>query len=136
MSPHASLIDELERDLGLNARLRVIANAGGQRRYIPMPESAPGSRLVGELGLDVTLWLAGRYGGETVVFPSRRSSEKDTRASHLRAAVLDAGLTDPTRSANDIAAEFGVTERHVRDVRAKLRAEAPPDELPLFSHKP
>ena len=29
-------IDELERDLGLAARLRLVANVGGQTRHIPV----------------------------------------------------------------------------------------------------
>lgn len=123
MNSQAGLIDELERDLGLAARLRVLANTGGQRRYIPMPDSVEHSNLADELGEDICCWLAGRYGGETVIFPSRNGSQREDKASLLRAAVLDAGLTEPTRSANDIAAEFGVTQRWVKILRKELRKE-------------
>lgn len=136
MTWHAGLIDELERDLGLAARLRVLANAGGQRRYIPKAEHVETSKLAKELGVDVCFWLAGRWGGEEVHFPSQRGSDVEEKASRLRATVLDAGLTDPARSANDIAAEFGVTVRRVRQLRAELRGDLDNDPsveaLPLF----
>ena len=135
MTTQAGFMDELERDLGLSARLRILANAGGQRRYVPMPDRVEKSVLARELGHDMCCWLAGRYGGETVTFPSRHGSEKDEQASLLRAAVLDAGLTEPKRSSNDIAAEFGVSERRVRAIRAELRQDMPPKVLPLFAHR-
>lgn len=127
-------IDELERDLGLGARLSVIASVGGQARYVPSPRNAPKSSLAKELGAEIVLWLSARFSGEQVVFPSRHGAEVEDQASRLRAAVLDAGLTAPTRSADAIASEFGVTGRRVRQVREELRAEdtSPPKPLPLF----
>jgi len=135
MSAHAGILDELERDLGLSARLHVLVNAGGQRRYVPMPARVENSTLAKELGEDICCWLAGRYGGETVIFPSRKGYEREDEASLLRAAVLDAGLTEPLRSANDIAAEFGVSERWVRNLRAELRQDLKLPDLPLFANK-
>lgn len=132
MSSHVGLIDELERDLGQAARLRVLANAGGQRRYVPMPDSVENSNLAAELGKEICCWLAGRYGGETVIFPSKGHSGRDYQASLLRAAVLDAGLIDPNRSANDIAIAYGVSVRWVRKLRASLREEQPAQRLPWF----
>ncbi len=114
-------IDEMERDLGQPAVLRLLANCGGQRREIPKrPEN---SKLISELGIDLVRWLSDRFGGEALDIPSVRGREKQDRASELRAAVLDAGLTDSTRSANDIAAEFGVTAAWVHKLRAQLRKE-------------
>jgi len=135
MSSHVGLIDELERDLGIAGRLRALANAGGQRRYVPMPDRVENSNLAAELGEDICCWLAGRFGGETVIFPSRKGYERDDDAALLRAAVLDAGLTEPSRSANDIAMEFGCTERWVRNLRAELREDTGPAELPLFAKR-
>tara|TARA_R110002074_G_scaffold143003_1_gene289723 strand:+ start:990 stop:1397 length:408 start_codon:yes stop_codon:yes gene_type:complete len=132
MAATSGILDELERDLGVTARLRVLANAGGQRRYIPMPDSVEASKLSDELGKDICCWLAGRLGGEFIEFPSGRGNQIEDEAAELRAAVLEAGLTEPTRSANDIAAEFGVTLRWVRALRAQLRAERPDESLPLF----
>ena len=136
MSRPTDLMDELERDLGLGARLRVLANAGGQARFIPTPDRAARSKLVEEFGIETVIWLAGRAGGDVIAFPSATGAKRDKRAALLRAAVLDAGLTDPSRSANDIAAEFGVTARHVHLVRSELRQDGPPspsDDLPLFN---
>ena len=133
MSAHSGFMDELERDLGLPARLRVIATAGGQRRHIPLPDNALTSKLAGEIGADATFWLAGRFGGDILIFPSKGAGRREHQAALLRAAVLEAGLTDASRSANDIAAEFGVHERHVRAVRKELREDQPAPELPLFT---
>ena len=126
-------IDEMERDLGQAARLRLIANAGGQRRDIPHLASAARSKLAGEVGADVAVWLATRFGGDKVDFPSARGRELERRAALLRAAILEAGLTNPTRSANDLATEHGVSSMWVRKQRAEMRRameRQPP--LPLF----
>ena len=129
-------IDELERDLGLGARLRLLANLGGQRRDIPSAAHAPRSRLAMEAGEDVALWLATRFAGEAVDIPSARGREVQERAARLHAAVLEAGLIEPTRSANDIAKEHGVTSMWVRKLRAQLRADRQMTlPLPLFDRR-
>lgn len=117
-------IDELERDLGQPARLRLLANAGGQRRNIPTRRHAPKSKLAGEVGVDVALWLADRFAQTAVDIPSARAAEVRDRASKLRAAILEAGLTDPARSANEIAVEFEVTAAWVHKLRTQMREEA------------
>ncbi|MBN7785157.1 hypothetical protein JYP51_09515 [Ponticoccus gilvus] len=114
-------IDELERDLGQPAALRLLANAGGQRRDIP--KNAAGSRLASEVGEPVVAWLAGRFGGSALDIPSFHARQAQDRASELRAAILDAGLEHPTRSANDIATEFGVTAAWVHKLRVRMREE-------------
>jgi hypothetical protein len=127
-------IDELERDLGLPVRLSVIANAGGQRRDIPRSENVEGSNLAAEIGVPAVRWLAERFAGTKIDIPSARGSEMQRRASHLRAAIIDAGLTEPTRSANDLAQEHGVTSMWIRKLRSELRREAgiEADQLSLF----
>lgn len=117
-------IDELERDLGLAVRLKVIQAVGGQRRDIPHPGNAEGSVLAGEIGGAAALWLADRFAGTKVDFPSARGSESQRKANLLRAAILDAGLTKPTRSANDLAREFGVTSMWIHKLRVQMRDEA------------
>lgn len=124
-------IDELERDLGAEARQRLIAVAGGQRRDVPRPGSALTSKLASEAGPEVALWLARHFGGEQVDVPSARGREAEDRANSLRAAILDAGLDAPARSANAIAAEFKVTSAYVRKLRAQLRASLPDPVAPL-----
>lgn len=127
-------IDELERDLGQTAKLTLLANAGGQTRYIPTPRNAAESALAKELGAEIVHWLAARHSGEHINFPSRHGTKRDNHANQLRASVLEAGLTHPTRSANDIASEFDVSDRRVRQVRRELREDAGPSpkSLPLF----
>jgi hypothetical protein len=129
-------IDQLEADLGLRSALRVLANCGGQRRSIPLPKNAARSALAREIGADAAHWIAARYGGEDVDVPSRSARENDDRAAHLVADILEAGLTDPRKSANDLAAKHGVTTRHVHRLRAELRASTATGgarDLPLFS---
>jgi hypothetical protein len=126
-------IDEMERDLGLPARLRLIASVGGQRREIPRAQNAECSVLAKVLDPATVEWLAQRFGGTKVDFPTARGREVERRAALLRAAILDAGLTEPRRSANDLATEHGVSSMWVRKLRSQMRAEAerePP--LPLF----
>lgn len=126
-------IDELERDLGLSVRLQVIQAAGGQRRDIPHPQNAASSTLAMEIGADAVLWLSRRFAGTKIDFPSARGSETQRQASLLRAAILDAGLTNPTRSANDLAQEFGVTSMWVHKLRTQMRAELGEDaQMRLF----
>lgn len=117
-------IDELERDLGPAARLRLIANAGGQRRDVPRPDNAPVSALAREVGVEIVVWLGERFAGTKIDIPSARGASAQRQASLLRAAILDAGLTEPGRSANDLAREFGVTSMWVRKLRAEMREEA------------
>lgn len=131
-------LDELERDLGQRARLRVLANIGGQRRDIPRPENAAESVLAREIGADATTWLARRFAGTKLDVPSVRGTEIQKRASLLRAAILEAGLTEPSRSANDLAREHGVTAMWVSKLRAEMRREAghPPSQPDLFEPSP
>lgn len=129
-------LDQLEADLGLRIALRVLANCGGQRRSVPLPRNAARSALAREIGQDAAHWLAARYGGEDVDVPSRAGRETDERAAHLVADILEAGLTEPRKSANDLAARHGVTTRHVHRLRAELRATTSAGgarDLPLFS---
>lgn len=128
-------IDELERDLGLSARLVLILNAGGQRREIPGRLHAARSRLAFEVGPEIAGWLADRFGGTALDIPSPSAQQARDAASRLRAAVLEAGLTDPVRSANDLAREFGVTSMWVRKLRAQMRRDLHGEAqlmLPLF----
>lgn len=117
----AGWIDELERDLGQAAVLRLLANAGGQRRNIP--KRAEGSVLAREVGDEVVSWLAARFGNTSIDIPSRRGRDQQNRANQLRAAILEAGLTNPTRSANVIAKEFDVTAVWVSALRREMREE-------------
>lgn len=111
-------IGELERELGQAARLRLLANAGGQRRYVPTADCAPASALARELGEDVALWLAERFGGETLTIPSRGGEDGRARAR----ALYDAVLTAPHRSANDLAVEWGVSCRRIEQIRQDQRS--------------
>lgn len=131
--PLDAWIDELERDLGQSAVLRLLANAGGQRRDVP--KNAKGSQLASEVGFEIVNWLTGRFGGTALDIPSTRGRQRQDRAAELRAAILDAGLTEPTRSANVIASEFGVTAAWVHKLRTQMRQEEGIDQqllLPFF----
>lgn len=124
--PRDAWIDELERDVGQSAALRLLANAGGQRRDVP--KRAEGSKLASEVGLGVVEWLVERFGGTALDIPSFSARQKQDRAAELRAAVLEAGLTNPSRSANVIASEFGVTAAWVHKLRTEMRREIDRDD--------
>lgn len=135
--PVDAWIDEMEAELGPGAVLRLLANAGGQRRNIP--HRAQGAKLSAEVGADVVQWLATRFAGTALDIPSMRAREQQSRASELRAAILEAGLTHPTRSANVIAAEFGVTAAWVHKLRSQMRQEMDAEGqlwLPFFGDDP
>lgn len=120
-APRDAWIDELERDLGQSAALQLLAAAGGQRRTIP--RHAKGSRLSAELSVEIVTWLAARFGGTDVDIPSLRGRQQQDGAAQLRAAILEAGLTEPRCSANVIAARFGVTAQWVHKLRTQMRRE-------------
>ncbi|WP_339696098.1 hypothetical protein [Celeribacter baekdonensis] len=124
--PRDAWIDELEADLGQPAVLKLLANAGGQRRDVP--KRAAGSNLAAEVGQPVVEWLSARFGGTAVDIPSLRARKMQDRAAELRAAILDAGLTKPTRSANVIATEFGVTAAWIHKLRTQMRRESGLDD--------
>ena len=116
-------IDELERDLGPEARRELLDAVGGQKREVPSLRHAAASQLAREIGEEVVEWLSRRLGRGPVEFPSRGAAERERQANLLRAAILDAGLVTPTRSVNTLATEFGVTASRVQRVRKELRAE-------------
>jgi hypothetical protein len=120
--PQDAWIDELEADLGQPAALKLLANAGGQRRKVP--KRSQGSKLAVEVGLPVTEWLSVRFGGTDLDIPTPRARVQQDRAAELRATILEAGLTNPTRSANDIATQFGVTAAWVHKLRTQMRRES------------
>lgn len=134
MTHQAGWIDELEADLGLGARLRLIANVGGQRRRIPKMPFAGNSTLAGEIGSDAARWLAARFGGTDIEFPSRRGAEMQRAGSLLLADILEAGLDMPSATANQIAQKHGVSRRWVHKQRNMLRKSGGPAPLPLFDH--
>lgn len=114
-------IDELERDLGPSAVLRLLANAGGQRREVP--KRADGSKLASEAGADIAAWLSDRFGGMQIDVPSLNARKARDRANRLRAALIDDGLIEPRRSANVIATEWGVTAAYIHKLRSQLRRD-------------
>ena len=116
-------IGELEKDLGRQAALRIIEAIGGQRRSIPSLAFATRSRLAKEIGPVSARWIAARFAGEMVVFPSRLARHRERDAALLLADVIDAGLDNPSQSANEIAKAHGVSCRRVQQIRQQLRAE-------------
>lgn len=116
-------LDDLEADLGPETARRVVDAIGGQTRHVPKPEWANRSTLARMIGPVAARWIADRFGGEAVSFPSRTAQLSRNRSARLMADVLDAGLDDPTRSANEIAHAHGVTARRVQQIRQQLRDE-------------
>lgn len=116
-------LDELEADLGPNCARKVIAALGGQSRSVPKLEWVTRSTLAREIGPVAARWIAERFGGSRIAFPSQRGQQMRRRAALIAADVLEAGLDHPKRSANDIAQSHGVTARRVQQIRKQLRED-------------
>ena len=102
-----SLRNELEELLGTGG-IRMLAEArGGRRAYIPrrIPDGHWIERALGRERADL---LAFRYGGCRIDVPRRPSpGGRDASIRNLRASG---------RSVSSIAAEAGISERHVRRI--------------------
>lgn len=120
-------IEDLARDLGEEARWRLIAARGGLDVTPPQPENAASSLLVAEIGLDAALWLAERFAGERLHIPNMGVIAR-AEARRRRDFVLD----NPDASATDLARATGLTTRRIVQIRAEARkgtarsSETPP----------
>lgn len=116
-------IDELEAGLGRHIARRIVDAIGGQRRSIPSLSFATRSRLAKEIDPVAARWIAARFAGANIEFPSRLARHRERETALLLADVIAAGLDNPAQSANEIAAAHGVSSRRVQQIRQQLRSE-------------
>lgn len=105
--PLSGHLGELVRRGHGGAAVRLVLEWGGEKRYIPQTP-APGSALVGVVGMGAALVLAELAGGEYYDIPPRAVLAGDS----LKQQILRAD-----GSTREVAQRLGTTERHVRRVR-------------------
>lgn len=115
MTGHALpiVLEEIKAVAGEAAALKLAAEAGGTRRYVPKRPSAGGC-LAQLVGLDAAIVIARLYGGEQIEIPMAAQWSRLREA----AALVAEGLSEAK-----IARRMRMTERNVRYIKAKLREE-------------
>ena len=117
------LLQDFERLIGLQATLALVQAYGGLRIYIPTPARAqpdhPIAKIIGHANL---LALAEVYGAEShFQLPKAHHALVALRNSRIAKAYLTA------KTALELAAEYGLTERHVERIVAAADIKAPAD---------
>ena len=110
-----ALLAEIAELCDRQAAMRLLAEFGGQRIYIP---KNPGARspLVGAVGAAFAQKIAAHYGGDYIEVPSANPAR--ARARRIARAVAESNA-----SANDLAREHKVTRRWVNKLRARFGAD-------------
>jgi hypothetical protein len=108
----AESFEALVQLLGQGDALVLCREFGGQRVRIPK-KVAQDHELAKRIGLQAAERMAEEFGGIALDVPLGRAV-----TSRRRAQVV---ATSP-HSANEIARALGITQRHVRRIRAKIRA--------------
>lgn len=98
--------------LGMGAAVALAQKLGGQRIYVGKSPRDQ-HRLARLLGLETAQFLARHFGGEYISVPNGRRSGPQAR--QRRQAVAASGA-----SSNQLAAELGVTQRHIFKLRRKI----------------
>lgn len=108
-----SLLREIAEEIGEAEALRVAGAYGGQK--ITVPRSAAGSTLARTLGPDVAELIVERHPNESIYIPNMALRLAPERRKFI--------LTNPHRSANDLAAALGISSRWVEKVRKNARPD-------------
>lgn len=112
-------LGELVDAIGLSSSLHLIRRLGGAEYYVPRVPK-PGHPLTLAIGVSACNRLCARFAGDKLEIPTRDAFRD--RRDQVIGQALDRG-TDP----NVLAAQFGLTRRHLRNIRARfetLAAEA------------
>lgn len=114
--PH--LLRYVAERLGVKAAVHLSETLGGET--VSVPGDAEGSVLADRIGIEIATVLSEEWGSERVAIPNGKQWQSVQR----RLAVL----ANPTTPNNTLARELGITERHVRGIRAahrrKIRTDA------------
>ena len=106
----------VSQECGQEACDKMINAYGGMRISIPL--YVRGKHLEA-LGADVLKVLVRYFGGTELNIPSRGGVERAIRAYRLKNDIVSS-----SKSANALAAEYGVTASYVHKLRSKLRDDA------------
>ncbi len=105
-----AILDRLIALIGHQATLDLVRGYGGRRIYIPKAPR-PDSPVSLRVGHDAAHAMAQQCGGETIELPAERNA-----LIRLRDAVIVNRL-DAGESPRDVAADQGLSPRHVRHIR-------------------
>ena len=119
-----AILRPLAERLGINAVLAVAKSVGGQRIAIPQRHRER-SVLARKIGVDAARVLTELYPAANLQVP---------RAARLIMALRHIAIRTDKRSNNVVAAEWGLTARHVAAIR-NAGAQHPPSEKPAADQK-
>lgn len=97
---------ELFGDLPVEA---LVCAHGGQTFYVP---GKPTPRVIALVGYRAAQWLCAERGGQTIEIMSQRTLEMRRETAARRIAIQASDKT-----ANELAKEFGISARQVRNIR-------------------
>lgn len=122
-------VSDLAEHLGVDSALRIVATLGGCTIHVPKTISE-GHFLHFELGREIAQALAREYGNSKLEIPRCAVALRDVRDK----AILRRWSEGAT--ANALALEFKLTERHVRSIisAARAREDARHLRLPGVQH--
>lgn len=124
------LLREVAEALGDAAALRLVAECGGQRIYVPGDLSAKNDpagkasrrKFASRMGDDLAAYLIEFHGGDLLTVPNFAQRLAEERRKFV--------LRNGDLSANTIAARLKITSRRVEQIREDARDK--PDQPSLF----
>ncbi|MPT12178.1 Mor transcription activator family protein [Comamonas sp.] len=117
------LLQEFERLVGLQATMALVQKWGGLRVYFPTPERVTEDHPYATvIGIEALLKLAKEYGG----LPHFQLPKAERALQAVRNARIAADYST-SKTAREIAAEYGLTEGQVVRIVAMLDVKAPID---------
>lgn len=117
------LLQEFERLVGLQATMALVQKWGGLRVYFPTPERVTADHpYAAVIGINALLKLAGEYGG----LPHFQLPKAERALQAVRNARIAADYST-SKTAREIAAEYGITEGQVVRIVATMGVTAPLD---------
>ncbi|WP_018169111.1 Mor transcription activator family protein [Thioalkalivibrio sp. ALMg9] len=122
---------ELADIIGLPALQALVDTAGGTTVHVPQPQYLRDDhRLVQALGWSAARQLAQHYQRERVVVPRCVDALRAARDEEVRA------LTEAGWSARHLALRYHLTERQIKNIRARSRHADPSAQQSLFNAAP
>jgi len=102
--------------LGVDAAVRLIEEPGG--KAVCVPPKVRGSPLAELVGIEIATVLCEEWPGIRIDISNGGIWRAQNWRAHKRSFAV---LSSPRKSTNELADEFGITARHVRNIRAAHR---------------
>ena len=115
------LLQDFERRIGLQATMALVHEWGGLRVYFPTPDRVtPDHPYAKVIGVEALMALAQEYGG----LPHFQLPKAERALQAVRNAQIAADYAT-AKTARQIAAEHGLTERQVVRLVSRMGVSAP-----------